>query len=262
MAGAVRRGGAVGSPGRAPRVAAARRERPRRVRHPRVVGGPDLRTRRGAPQGTAVVVRPGPARGARLGLRLCQNRRPALGHAGNRSLRRADARGSVPRRAGRDSRWAGHRGVRGGERRPAAARHRTRERDADRTGRSRQLGRAPARGARGGAAQLLPALRLARRSRLPGGAAAAHTGGSSGVDVAGRGDRRTHPLLGQPPEAPARATRPAAAHATRRPGSGPPDRRRRQGARCGAGDRRRQRRVPAQGPVALPYRRRRRVPCS
>src|SRR5439155_13818 len=114
----------------------------------------------------------------------------------------------------------------------------------------------------GGAAQLLPALRLARRSRLPGGAAAAHTGGSSGVDVARRGDRRAHPLLGQPPEAPARASRPAAAHAARRPGSGPPDRRRRRGARGGAGDRRRQGRVPAQGPVALPYRRRRRVPCS
>src|SRR5437879_4329628 len=99
------------------------------------LGRCDLRARRGASQGTAVAVRPGPRRGARLGLRLCQNRRPPLGHARNGALRGPDARGSIPRRAGRDSRWTRHRGVPRGERGPAAARRRTRERDADRPGR-------------------------------------------------------------------------------------------------------------------------------
>src|SRR6185295_9549425 len=87
------------------------------MRNARGLGREDLRARRRAPQSAAVAVRSGPPRRARMGLRLPARRPVALGDGRHGALWRPDARGSVPRRAGLDPRWPGHRGAPARERR-------------------------------------------------------------------------------------------------------------------------------------------------
>src|SRR6266567_1794719 len=92
------------------------------MRNARGLGRQDLRAGRRAPQSAAVAVRSGPPRRARMGLRLPARRPVALGDGRHGALWRPDPRGSVPRRAGRDPRWPGHRGAPARERRAAGLR--------------------------------------------------------------------------------------------------------------------------------------------
>ena len=224
-------------PGRAPRVAAQERRRPDRLGHPRRLGRQGLLARRGASRGAGVAARVGAPHRARLGLRLREDRLPAVGHRGHRALRRTHPRRGLPGGPRGDPRRARPRGVPVGLWRPAAARRRLRERHAHRDRRGRKLGRPRGPGARGCVAELLPPRRVAQRPRLSRRAAAAHRAPSAdlGGDRGGLG-RRQHALR-QPPQA-ARGTPAAAAtHAARGPRHGPPRGHSRDRARAGAGDR-------------------------
>src|SRR6266571_835102 len=205
--------------------------------HARGLGWQDLRARRRPPQGAAVVVRSGPPRRARMGLRLPARRPVALGDPRHSALRRPYTRRSLPRRLGRDSRRPRHRGIPARERGAVAARRRARQWDADRAGRGRQLVGDPITGTRRGPAELLSPLDLAERPRLPCGARSAVAGGRRGVGIGRRGYRRAYPAWRQPAESATRSPPAAAAHAPGRSRGGPRHRGRCRRARHGARDR-------------------------
>src|SRR2546426_1004701 len=171
-----------------------------------------------------MVVRSGPPRRARMGLRLPARRPVALGDPRHSALRRPDTRRSLPRRLERDSRRPRHRGIPARERGAVAARRRARQWDADRAGRGRQLVGDPITGARRGPAELLSPLDLAERPRLPCGARSAVAGGRRGVGIRRGGYRGGYPAWRQPAESATPSPPPAAAHAPRRSrdGASPP----------------------------------------
>src|SRR3989441_6019599 len=169
-----------------------------------------------------MVVRSGPPRRARMGLRLPARRPVALGDPRHSALRRPDSRRSLPRRLGRDSPRPRHRGIPARERGAVAARRRARQWDADRAGRGRQLVGDPITGTRRGPAELLSPLDLAERPRLPGGARSAVAGGRRGVGIRRGGYRGAYPAWRQPPQLSTPTPPPAAAHPPPRSPCRPP----------------------------------------
>src|SRR3989441_9114025 len=169
-----------------------------------------------------MVVRSGPPRRARMGLRLPARRPVALGDPRHSALRRPDSRRSLPRRLGRDSPRPRHRGIPARERGAVAARRRARQWDADRAGRGRQLVGDPITGTRRGPAELLSPLDLAERPRLPGGAHSAVAGGRRGVGIRRGGYLGACPAWGQPSPPPSPVPAPPAAPTPPPPGRRPP----------------------------------------
>ena len=253
VGGAVRRRRALGRSGRAPGVAAQECRWADRVGHAKRLGRQDSLRRRRPPAGPAVAVRPGAARGAGVGLRLPEDRLPALGHRRRGPLRRPDPRRGLPQGARSAPRRPRHGGVPGRMRGAAAARRRVRERDADRNRCGRRLGRGAGAGSRRRLAQLLSPSHLAQRPRLPRRAPPTLRERGAGMGRARGRLGRSHSLFRQPPEAATRPGAPAPAHGSRRPRHGTPARHRGPAAGSRARHPDGRRRLSHPRPVALSH---------